>query len=313
VSKKQFFTTGEVAELLQISKSTVSRKFDRGIFLGRKNSITNERSITRASLEDFMRRYGMSLDALEENPKNLLLLSDDTALQRAVQNAVADDESIELKHARFGSDTIYSCSKLAPDLLILDEKISDMPCSELAKALRRMPELSNLKILCYSRKRKQRDCAQKRCEVDGHLSDNVGSESYLKQQINVILGSPEEVSLPPATFQPDRRQWPRHKIGFPLEIEVYCTDTPRLRNHGTAVLEDISHGGARVANIQLRGGSIPWTPFHFLLKAHQVPLENWRADCRVIRLRSNGSLTAGLQFHKITKPNLKKIELLLAE
>jgi CheY-like chemotaxis protein len=311
VSKKKFFTTGEVAELLQISKSTVSRKFDRGIFLGRKNSITNERSITRESLEDFMRRYGMSLDIPEETTKNLLLLTEDTALHKAVQNAVADNEHIEMKRAQFGSDTIYWCSKLAPDLLILDEEISDMPCSELAKALRRMPELSNLKILCYSRERSQRDCDQQRCDVDGHLSNNVDNESYLKQQIDVILGSSEEVSLPPATFEPDRRLWPRHKVGLPLEIEVYCTDAPRLRNHGTATLEDISHGGVRIADIQFRGGSIPWTPFRFVLKAHQTPLENWRADCRVIRLKSNGSLIAGLQFHKITKSNLRKIELLL--
>jgi hypothetical protein len=311
VSQKNFFTTGEVAELLQISKSTVARKFDRGIFLGRKNSITNERSITRASLEDFMRRYGMSLDVLEETPKKLLLVTADTALHSAVQNAVADNERIALKHAQFGSDTIYWCSKQAPDLVVLDESISDMPCSELTKALRRMQELSNLKILCYPRKRNQRECARKRCDVDGQLSNNVDDKSYLKQQINVILGPSEEASLPPATFEADRRQWPRHKIGFPLDIEVYCTDTPRLRNHGTAILEDISPGGARIADIQLRSGSIPWTPFHFFLRAHQAPLENWRADCRVIRLRSNGSLTAGLQFHKITKSNLRKIELLL--
>ena len=59
---KQYYTTGEAAELLQISRSTISRKFDRGAFFGKKNPITGERMISRESISAFMNQYDLSTD-----------------------------------------------------------------------------------------------------------------------------------------------------------------------------------------------------------------------------------------------------------
>ena len=56
---KKYFTTGEVAKLLDISRSTVMRKFDKGIFRGKKNPITGERMVARESLDAFMKQYNL--------------------------------------------------------------------------------------------------------------------------------------------------------------------------------------------------------------------------------------------------------------
>ena len=53
---KKYITTGEVAKLLKISRSTVSRKFDDGDLQGKKNPITGERLISQTSLMEFMQK-----------------------------------------------------------------------------------------------------------------------------------------------------------------------------------------------------------------------------------------------------------------
>jgi CheY-like chemotaxis protein len=310
VSRKTFFTTGEAAELLQLSKSTVARKFDRGLFRGIKNSITGERSISRESLEAFMTRYGLSLEKLRDSSRNLFLVTADVSLQGAFQQVFAKDEGIELKQVAYGSDTIFWCSKQAPDLLILDGRIADMPCAEVVKSLRRMKELQDLKIICYAKQHAAEDCSEQQCGIDGSLSDNVFDEAYLKGKVHTFL-YPSKPITPAAMPGLDRRQWPRIRVSFPLDIEVYCTNSPDSRELGTAVLEDVSCGGAHLSQIRTRNGFIPCDPFRFLVRAHQPLLRNWQADCRVVRLQSNGSVRAGLEFHQISRPNLKKIERLL--
>jgi hypothetical protein len=310
VSKKTFFTTGEAAELLQLSKSTVARKFDRGLFRGIKNSITGERSISRESLEAFMSRYGLSLENLGDSSKNLFLVTADESLRGAFHQVFAKDDDIKLKQLAYGSDTIFWCSKKAPDLLILDERIDDMPCAEVVKSLRRMEELKNVKIICYARQHGAEDCAEQHCGIDGHLSNGVFDKACLRNQVHTLL-YPLKPATPAAMPGLDRRQWLRIRVSFPLDIEVYCTNAPDSRELGTAVLEDVSCGGAHLSRIRTRNGFIPCDPFRFLIKTHQPPLRNWQADCRVVRLQSNGSVSAGLEFHQISRPNLKKIERLL--
>jgi len=61
---KNYITTGEVAKLLNISRSTVSRKFDSGGLQGKKNPITGERLISPKSLVVFMEKFNLPPDIL---------------------------------------------------------------------------------------------------------------------------------------------------------------------------------------------------------------------------------------------------------
>ena len=54
---KRYLTSGEVAEILGVSRGTVSKRFDEGILDGKKNPITGKRLISPESLKDFMKRY----------------------------------------------------------------------------------------------------------------------------------------------------------------------------------------------------------------------------------------------------------------
>lgn len=80
MTSKDFLTTGEAAKLVDISRSTISRNFDKGIFQGKKNPITGERFISRESLISFLKQYNLPFDALVLEKKKILLGSADDHL-----------------------------------------------------------------------------------------------------------------------------------------------------------------------------------------------------------------------------------------
>jgi excisionase family DNA binding protein len=70
---KRYYTTGEAADLLNISRSTISRKFDRGVLFGKKNPITGERMISRESIATLMQQFNLPGEALVIEKKRILL------------------------------------------------------------------------------------------------------------------------------------------------------------------------------------------------------------------------------------------------
>ncbi len=61
-----YLSTGEVSRLLAglISRSTVTRLFDRGVFDGRVNPITGERQIKWRAVKEWLKRRGLNADKI---------------------------------------------------------------------------------------------------------------------------------------------------------------------------------------------------------------------------------------------------------
>ncbi|MCK5347318.1 MAG: hypothetical protein KAR20_28105, partial [Candidatus Heimdallarchaeota archaeon] len=66
-------------------------------------------------------------------------------------------------------------------------------------------------------------------------------------------------------------------------------------------------GGAYLSQINLKKGSIPSDSFSFMLGIDQPRLKNWEAECKMVRLKINGALTAGIKFVNLSKENKNKI------
>jgi hypothetical protein len=132
---KKFYTTGEAAELLNISRSTISRKFDRGVLFGKKNPITGERMISRESIAAMMKQFHLPGEALALVRKRILVGTEEDRLWSMLQKIFAEDERIHLERVSYGGDVLVSCSKERPDLLIIDEELSDIPCAEVIRSL----------------------------------------------------------------------------------------------------------------------------------------------------------------------------------
>lgn len=91
-TNKQVFTTGEAAELCNVSQQTIIRCFDQGRLDGFRVPGSRFRRIPRASLLKFMQDNGIPAVALEVNRCNVLVISDDLSHVDALCSTVNDQK-----------------------------------------------------------------------------------------------------------------------------------------------------------------------------------------------------------------------------
>jgi CheY-like chemotaxis protein len=308
--RKELYSTGEVVKLLKISRSTISRKFDGGMITGKKNPVTGERFISRESLVAFMNQYNLLLETLdiEEEKKSIFLGTSDDSLFSLLQMIFEDDKRVEVKRWSHGGDLLVWCSRNHPDLLVIDEGLSDIPAEQVIRSLRRQEEQKGIKILCVAKRSNMNRClewgADEALTKEGLDREELGERLYSFLE---LLDKQQEIGQ---KFEHQRMQ-PRLSVHFPARIEVYRVESPYQRYQGQAVVKNIGPGGAYLSGIRIDGGRIPCEPFRIFLETDQEPLKNWRAHCKVVRVQSNGFLTAGVQFIELSKLNLGMIQALL--
>lgn len=304
-SSKDFFSTGDASKLLGISRATVSRMFDKGILHGKKNPITGKRNISRYSLVAFMKQYNISQASMFIEKKRMLLVTSDKTLLSLVHKTFADDERIKIEKVAFGCDALILSSKKSPDLLLIDEELPDISGVKAVKSLKRMDELKNIKIICFSKSDKTDNFLK--LGVDECIMKDALDKVDLTRRVNSLLN----ISESPLTTYPlpdhEKRKWPRITINIPAVVKIYHMNEPSLHKPSNGIMENISLGGAYISQIQLAKGIIPSDTFRFLLEVNQPPMENWKAESKVLRLQFDGSIRAGVQFLNISKENENKI------
>ncbi|RJO71744.1 MAG: helix-turn-helix domain-containing protein [Myxococcales bacterium] len=90
--QRKVLTTGAVARLLDVNINTVIKWFDDGEIQGFRLPGSNDRRIPVDSLRDFMRRYAMPLDLLEENRGPQRRTSERVSIEDPVRFTVIDGE-----------------------------------------------------------------------------------------------------------------------------------------------------------------------------------------------------------------------------
>ena len=106
MKSKNFFTTGEVADLLGVSRATVTRKFEKGILKGKKNPITGDRHISSESLKAFMKQYNLSSISLISETTTIMVITADDQLQSLINEVLAYNDSFEVILHNRGSDAL---------------------------------------------------------------------------------------------------------------------------------------------------------------------------------------------------------------
>src|SRR5512139_3437413 len=185
MTPKEFFSSGEAARILNISRSTVQRKYDMGVLVGRKNAVTGERFVSRESLMSFMAQHNLPLERLDSDRRKVLLASADENLLSLLQGAFSGDARIEIKRVTYGGDVLTQCSREKPDLLILDQDLPDLPCREVVKALRRAEGTREVPVLCHSKANDERSCEE--CGADGSLLKGTVDRAQVSKRIYSIL------------------------------------------------------------------------------------------------------------------------------
>ena len=301
---QRLLTTGEASDLLSVSRSTVSRRFDKGELRGEVNRITGERMIRRDSVIELMRERGLPVEAIERQEtieRQIVVATTDETLTSRLGRIVDDAEALQLTPTTFGSDALITCASLSPDLLVLGGGLADISCAGVVSALGRQMGAHCPKILC---------CCDDPA-LDGHEVDIIKdvtrmSDTTLHKRICRLLGLAEHTAEEEFPRRSERR-WPRHGVSVPAKVGFYRTHAPRKHFWGTGHIENISNGGAYLSKIELESNVLPASPFRMVIQIDNPPLKNWQAHCQVLRLASNGVLSAGVRFLKISKANQAKL------
>jgi hypothetical protein len=104
-----------------------------------------------------------------------------------------------------------------------------------------------------------------------------------------------------------RRRWTRFPINTPCRVGVYRVAAPREHIWGEAIIRNISQGGAYLSPIHLANSSIPCEPFRLVIQTTEPPLGQLEAHCQVVRLKTNGSVSVGVQFVKLPRVERTRI------
>jgi len=306
MTQKDFLTTGEAAKVLNVSRCTVSRKFDRGILAGKKHPITGERYISRRSLLSFMKQHQVVAESPELRKKRVLVGSTDRELVTKVRACFADDERVSVDRAEFGGDVLIRIAKEDTDLLVLDEDLPDISSVEVIRALRRSEEGKELRVICLSRSLGiEKYLEWGADEVLPKDSLDRGDLAWSLYSMLGLLGERVEESFE------HQRQSSRTAVDLPARVELYRLGAPHVFDSGRAVVKDISEGGAWLSGLQLEKGMFPCEPFGLLLEIEHDLLRNWQAHCKVVRLRSGNEIEAGVQFISLSEADAERVKKIL--
>ncbi len=147
---KELYTTGEAADVCSVSQQTIIRCFDSGRLEGFRIPGSRFRRIPRESLIKFMRENHMPLNNVETGKRKILIVDDDEEIVELMVDVLSRDGRFEIKTASSGYTAGIMTEQFRPDLVILDYMLPDINGNIVCRAIRRNPQLQNIRIIIVS-------------------------------------------------------------------------------------------------------------------------------------------------------------------
>ncbi len=147
---KEVFTTGEVAEICQISQQTVIRCFDNGRIKGFRVPGSKFRRVPREALVQFMKENGIPLARLQRGKKRVLVVDDDPDIVEMLTDLLQADGRFEVRTAGSGYAAGLLTQQFNPDVMILDYMLPDINGNVVLENVRKNPELAHIKVVLVS-------------------------------------------------------------------------------------------------------------------------------------------------------------------
>lgn len=148
--EKQVFTTGEAAEVCQVSQQTIIRCFDAGRLKGFRVPGSRFRRIPREELIRFMKQNDIPADRLEGSKRRILVVDDDEQIIELFQDVLERDGRFEVRTATTGYDAGVMTNDFKPDLMILDYMLPDVNGNVVCQTVRKNEALAGMKIIIVS-------------------------------------------------------------------------------------------------------------------------------------------------------------------
>lgn len=147
---KEVFSTGEAAEICQLSQQTIIRYFDGGRLHGFRVPGSRFRRIPRSDLLHFMRINSIPTDPLYCGKKRILVVDDDEDFIQFIRDLLGEDERFEIRTAATGYDAGLLTEQFRPHLILLDYLLPDIDGHLVCRRIKANPELKDTKVLIIS-------------------------------------------------------------------------------------------------------------------------------------------------------------------
>lgn len=302
--KKQYFTTGELAKLLNISRATVSRKFDAGILTGTKNPITRERLISRDSVVSFAQKYSIDLSSIIYEEKHIAVVSPGDGLATLVENTMSNHHNARIDHYRTGRDALIAFSTTYPDICIIDDAVSDFMPSQLIKAFQSMEPDRQTPLIVYTpfeNREKYRDLG-----IEEFVYPGAEEGDRLKNILYPVVTLTEEIDYPHESFF-HRRKYPRISVNIPVDVDIVSVQTNSFIKHEEGILSNVSLSGALITNLEFHQGLIPSDHYTLRINSESSVLPDWHINSKVVRILSDVYINAGVRFLTMTERDIGKL------
>ena len=147
---KELFTTGDAADICNLSQQTIIRCFDSGRLDGFRIPGSRFRRIPRESLMKFMKDNGIPLDNMRSGKKKILLVDDDPEIIELIKDVLVMDGRFEVRTAGTGYEAGMTTQQFKPDLIILDYMLPDINGNTVCKTIKSTSGFEQTKVIIVS-------------------------------------------------------------------------------------------------------------------------------------------------------------------
>lgn len=302
---RNFYTTGEAAEILGLSASTVIRKFDRGELAGKRHPVTGKRLVERTSIEQFLDSHNLPSEEILEEKRRVLIADETPAEGERLRLLLARDRDLTAERVTEGCEVCGQVISWQPHMAFVNVNLPDMSGRDVVRSLRRLPLSVPLHIALISPQgvtvpREELE----ELDVDAYFPRPWRGDG-LRRRVRVMLGLDEETRVEGERFE--QRRWPRIRTDWPARLEVRVADEEGVVDVGSARVRDISEGGAFLYDLVLERGALPAKPFTLDLKISEGEAAGFEARGQPVRLDTNGRLGLGVRFEELDPEKLRRL------
>ena len=173
---KSVYTTGEVADICNVSLQTVIRCFDSGKLKGFRVPGSKYRRIPHDSLLLFMRENHIPTAGLESGQRKVLVVDDDEAILEMLVDLLGRDRRFRVRVARGGYEAGMVTQEFEPDVMVLDYKLPDIDGHRVCQTLRANSKFNHIKIIMISGVADPDEIAELR---------NAGADDFLRKPFQI--------------------------------------------------------------------------------------------------------------------------------
>ena len=137
---KNLFTTGEAADICDLSQQTIIRCFDAGRLKGFRIPGSKFRRIPYDSLVEFMKENNIPIRSIETGKKKILIVDDDPEILELMVDVFVRDGRFDVKTASSGYEAGIMTESFSPDLIILDYMLPDINGNKVCEAIKSKPK-----------------------------------------------------------------------------------------------------------------------------------------------------------------------------